>query len=43
VLSVLNHPQLNHKMLVESGVLGEEASELLRSFFRERRTNGVAQ
>ena len=38
VLNVLNHPQLNHKMPVEQGILGEEASELLRSFFRERRT-----
>jgi tRNA(adenine34) deaminase len=37
VLGVLNHPQLNHQMDVESGVLGEESAELLRSFFRERR------
>jgi tRNA(adenine34) deaminase len=37
VLSVLNHPQLNHQMQVEQGILGEEAAELLRSFFRERR------
>lgn len=37
VLSVLNHPQLNHKMAVEQGILAEESSELLRSFFRERR------
>lgn len=37
VLAVLNHPQLNHQMQVEQGVLGEEAAELLRSFFRERR------
>jgi tRNA(adenine34) deaminase len=37
VLAVLNHPQLNHKMQVEQGILGEEAAELLRSFFRERR------
>ena len=37
VLAVLNHPQLNHQMLVEQGILGEEAGELLRSFFRERR------
>jgi tRNA(adenine34) deaminase len=37
VLSVLNHPQLNHQMLVEQGILAEESSELLRSFFRERR------
>jgi len=37
VLSVLNHPQLNHRMQIEQGILGEEAAELLRSFFRERR------
>ena len=37
VLSVLNHPQLNHQMVVESGILADEAGELLRSFFRERR------
>jgi tRNA(adenine34) deaminase len=37
VLSVLNHPRLNHQMLVEQGILGDESSELLRSFFRERR------
>ncbi len=37
VLAVLNHPQLNHQMQVEQGILGEEAAELLRSFFRERR------
>ena len=37
VLTVLNHPQLNHKMIVEQGILGDEAAELLRSFFRERR------
>jgi len=37
VLEVLNHPQLNHKMVVELGVLAEKSAELLRSFFRERR------
>jgi tRNA(adenine34) deaminase len=37
VLSVINHPQLNHKMIVEQGILAEESAELLRSFFRERR------
>jgi len=37
VLSVLNHPQLNHQLMVESGPLAEESAELLRSFFRERR------
>jgi tRNA(adenine34) deaminase len=37
VLSVLNHPQLNHQMVVENGVLADEAADLLRNFFRERR------
>jgi tRNA(adenine34) deaminase len=37
VLSVLNHPQLNHQMQVTSGELAEESGELLRNFFRERR------
>lgn len=37
VLEVLNHPLLNHKMVVNSGELAEESAELLRSFFRERR------
>ena len=39
VLSVLNHPQLNHQMIVEQGILAEESAELLRSFFRERRSS----
>jgi tRNA(adenine34) deaminase len=38
VLEVLNHPKLNHQMLVTSGELGEESGELLREFFRQRRT-----
>jgi tRNA(adenine34) deaminase len=38
VLEVLNHPQLNHKMSVEQGILAEESAELLRAFFRERRS-----
>jgi tRNA(adenine34) deaminase len=37
VLAVLNHPQLNHQMNVEQGILADESAELLRSFFRERR------
>jgi len=37
VLEVLNHPRLNHQMQVEQGIASEESSELLRSFFRERR------
>jgi tRNA(adenine34) deaminase len=33
-------PRLNHRFPVERGVLAEESSELLRSFFRARRGNG---
>ncbi len=40
VLSVINHPKLNHKMWVEQGTGAEESAELLRSFFRERRQAG---
>jgi tRNA(adenine34) deaminase len=39
VLAVLNHPQLNHQMQVEQGILADESAELLRSFFRERRVS----
>jgi tRNA(adenine34) deaminase len=37
VLSVLNHPQLNHRMTVESGLLADVSSALLREFFAARR------
>ena len=37
VLTVLNHPELNHEMQVEQGIAAEESAELLRTFFRERR------
>jgi tRNA(adenine34) deaminase len=37
VLAVLNHPRLNHQMQVEQGILADEAADLLRNFFRERR------
>jgi tRNA(adenine34) deaminase len=37
VLEVINHPQLNHTLEVTSGILDQECSELLRSFFRARR------
>jgi tRNA(adenine34) deaminase len=38
VLSVLNHPRLNHQMQVSGGVLEEECSEMLREFFRAKRS-----
>lgn len=37
VLQVLNHPRVNHKMEVVSGVLEDKCSEILQDFFRHRR------
>jgi tRNA(adenine34) deaminase len=37
VLSVMNHPALNHRVDLTPGVLAEECSTLLTTFFRARR------
>jgi tRNA(adenine34) deaminase len=37
VLQVVNHPQLNHKIEVQSGILAGRSAELLQAFFRNRR------
>ena len=37
VMQVLNHPQLNHRIEVRSGVLAGRSAELLQSFFKSRR------
>src|SRR5271156_3024142 len=37
VLSVMNHPQLNHKVEVTSGLLAEECGQMLTNFFLQRR------
>lgn len=37
VLGVLNHPQLNHKVEVRSGVLQQRCAQLLKEFFKGRR------
>jgi len=36
-LQVLNHPRLNHQMEITAGVLAARCSELLQSFFAEKR------
>jgi len=36
-LEVLNHPKVNHRVEVVSGVLASECAEILRAFFRKRR------
>lgn len=42
VLSVLNHPALNHKVELISGVLQDESSGMLSDFFRRRRSQQAA-
>ncbi len=37
VMSVVNHPQLNHRINVTGGVLAARCQELLQKFFRQRR------
>lgn len=37
VLTVMNHPALNHRVEVVAGVRGEECSAMLTNFFRARR------
>jgi len=37
VLSVLNHPSLNHRVEVAAGLLADECGQLLTQFFRNRR------
>ena len=37
VLSVVNHPALNHRMQVSAGVLAGRCMEMLQAFFRQRR------
>jgi tRNA(adenine34) deaminase len=38
VMHVLNHPGLNHKVEVRSGVLAGQCADILQEFFRVRRT-----
>jgi tRNA(adenine34) deaminase len=42
VLSVMNHPSLNHRAEVTEGILSEECSSMLTNFFRARRTKLAA-
>ena len=37
VFAIADHPQLNHRVAVTGGVLGEECAALLQSFFAARR------
>ncbi|HTZ99998.1 MAG TPA: tRNA adenosine(34) deaminase TadA [Candidatus Aquilonibacter sp.] len=35
--SILDHPQLNHRVAIVPGILGDESAALLREFFAVRR------
>jgi len=37
VLSVINHPELNHKMQVDHGLFADESGQIIRGFFQARR------
>jgi tRNA(adenine34) deaminase len=37
VLNVFSEKQINHQTQVEGGIMGEECSQILRQFFKERR------
>ncbi len=37
VINLLDHPQLNHRVEVRSGVLAGRSAELLQTFFKSRR------
>ena len=43
VLSVMNHPALNHRVEVVEGVLADECSAMLTNFFRARRASQTPQ
>ncbi|MGH9357576.1 MAG: tRNA adenosine(34) deaminase TadA [Candidatus Acidiferrales bacterium] len=36
-LTVLNHPKLNHQVIIRRGVLEQDCASILREFFRQRR------
>ncbi|NDJ51821.1 MAG: tRNA adenosine(34) deaminase TadA [Chloroflexi bacterium] len=40
IMDLLQHPQLNHVVIVESGILAEEAQQQLKDFFAGLRAQG---
>ena len=40
VLNILQHPQLNHQVDVQSGLMADEAASYLRAFFAALRADG---
>ena len=42
-MQVLNHPKLNHQMEIRGGVLASRCSDLLQTFFRQRRAEKTSE
>lgn len=42
IINLLDHPHMNHRCIVSSGLMGEEAGEMLRGFFAGRRGQGTS-
>ncbi|MBN8618024.1 MAG: tRNA adenosine(34) deaminase TadA [Anaerolineae bacterium] len=40
VMNIVQHPQLNHRVEVEAGLMAEEAAHYIRSFFAALRADG---
>jgi tRNA(adenine34) deaminase len=40
VMNILHHPQLNHQVQVESGLMAQEAGDYIRAFFAALRADG---
>jgi tRNA(adenine34) deaminase len=43
LINLLNHPLLNHQVMLTGGVLAEEAGELMKHFFHARRAGFFEQ
>ncbi|MBN2284907.1 MAG: tRNA adenosine(34) deaminase TadA [Tissierellales bacterium] len=39
IFDIVNEPKLNHQITVETGILEEECSQMLKDFFKELRKN----
>ncbi len=40
VMNIIQHPQLNHRVEIDSGLMAEEAASYLRAFFAALRADG---
>lgn len=40
VMNIVQHPQLNHQVQVESGLMADEAAATIRAFFAQLRADG---